>query len=243
MVAKNFTKTTQNITCWAGVFYILATLAPISTYIFFGLLISDGTGEIPTDFLVRIAANETQVIIGGLIELVYALAIIGIIATLHPILKTHSPVLALSFFCLRFLEAIGVMFHSLFLFCLVTVSCEFTVSDATALHFIGKLLLSAREWTFLIGSGIVWSLSALILNILLYQNKLLPRWISAWGLVGATLSLIAYGLVFFHINLPEVFYLPIGVQEMVFAGWLIVKGLASDAKHNTKKITTETRRS
>ena len=109
------------------------------------------------------------------------------------------------------------------------------MSDATALHFIGKLLLSAREWTFLIGSGIVWSLSALILNILLYQNKLLPRWISAWGLVGATLSLIAYGLVFFHINLPEVFYLPIGVQEMVFAGWLIVKGLASDAKHNTKK--------
>ena len=60
MVAKNFTKTTQNITCWAGVFYILATLAPISTYMFFGLLISDGTGEIPTDFLVRIAANENS---------------------------------------------------------------------------------------------------------------------------------------------------------------------------------------
>jgi hypothetical protein len=63
------------------------------------------------------------------------------------------------------------------------------------------------------------------LNLLLFQISLIPSWLSAWGLVGAGLSLLAYGLQVFNIRLPELFYLPIGVQEMIFAGWLIVKGI------------------
>jgi hypothetical protein len=64
----------------------------------------------------------------------------------------------------------------------------------------------------------------------LYQSRLLPRWIAAWGLIGAALSLTAYSLQFFEIHLSELFYLPIGIQEMAFAGWLIVKGLNSQVK-------------
>jgi hypothetical protein len=89
---------------------------------------------------------------------------------------------------------------------------------------MGNLLLAARDWAFLIGSGLVWSLSALVLNYLLYQSRLVPRWLSVWGLVGATLSFAAYLLRFFSIDLPEIVFLPIAVQEMVFALWLIVKG-------------------
>ena len=81
----------------------------------------------------------------------------------------------------------------------------------------------------MIGSGLVWSLSALILNYILYQSKLIPRWLSVWGLVGATLSFATYLLQFFSINLTEFLFLPIAVQEMVFAVWLIVKGFNSSA--------------
>jgi hypothetical protein len=202
----------------------MATVAPIMTYPFIGFLM----GDKPMDFLAQIAANELQVIIGGLIELVYALAVVGIIVNLHSLMNKHRPVLSLSFFSLRFMEAIGVMVHSVILFCLVSLSRVFTGSETIDLQLIGELLLAAREWLFLIGSGIIWSLSALILNILLYQNRLLPRWISIWGLIGAALSLTAYSLQFFDIHLSELFYLPIGVQEIVFAGWLIVKGLSED---------------
>lgn len=217
----NLTEPLQKIARWAGVFYILATVTPIMTYPFIGFLM----GDKPVDFLVQVSMNENQVIIGGLIELAYALAVVGIIATLHPLLRSHCPFLSLSFFSLRLMEAIGVMFHCLILFCLISLSRALAGFEATDLHLLGELLLSTREWTFLIGSGIIWSLSALILNLLLYKNRLLPSWIAVWGLVGTALSLTAYSLQFFDIQLSELYYLPIGIQEMVFAGWLIVKGL------------------
>jgi hypothetical protein len=229
-VKVNTTEPDQNITRWAGLFYILATVAPIMTYPFIGFLMEDSSGELPLDFLGQIAANEFQVVIGGLIELVYALAVVGIIVTLYSLLKFQRPLLSLGFFSLRFLEAISVMLHSLCLFCLVTLSTDFVELDLTYLLGTGKLLLAAREWIFLIGSGVIWSLSALVINLLLYQNRLLPLWIAVWGLIGAALSLAAYGLQFFGIHLSEIFFLPIGIQEMVFAGWLIIKGLNFQVK-------------
>lgn len=222
----------KNLAMWAGIFYIMATAAPILTFPFIGFLGGGSAGEPILDYLVHIAANESQVIVGMLIELTYALAVVGIISTLHPILKKHHEALALGFSGLRFMEAISIMIHSLMLLSLLTLSQEYAaagVPDTYYFQTAGTLLLAAREWTFLIGSGIVWSLSALILNVLLYQKKLIPRWLSGWGLVGATLSLAAYMLQFFSIHLTEFLYLPIGVQEMVFAGWLIVKGINSHA--------------
>jgi hypothetical protein len=223
-------KTHRTMTRWAGIFYILATAAPICTYPFIGLLF----GELPPDFLAQISINETQVIIGGLIELVYALAVIGIIVTLHPILKLQHPGLSLGFSSLRFMEAICVMIHSIILFCMISLSGVLAGTNSIDLQLLGELLLAARDWLFLVGSGIIWSISAIILNALLYQNQLLPRWVSAWGLIGAALSLIAYSLQFFGIYLSELLYLPIGLQEMVFAGWLIAKGLNIQEKNLIK---------
>jgi hypothetical protein len=91
------------------------------------------------------------------------------------------------------------------------------------------VFLAAREWAFLLGSGLVFSLSALILNYLLYQSKLIPRWLSAWGLVGATLSFANYTPRFFGIDSVVILFLPIAVQEMAFAVWLIVKGFNPSA--------------
>jgi hypothetical protein len=114
----------------------------------------------------------------------------------------------------------------------LTLGQEFVkagVPDAAYFQTTGDLLLAARDWAFLIGSGLVWSLSAVILNYLLYQTKLIPRWLSVWGLFGALLSFAAYSLQFFGIKLPEIVWLPIAVQEMVFAVWLIVKGFNPSA--------------
>ena len=75
---------------WAGVFYIIATVAPILTFPFIGFLGGGVAGEPIPDYLVNVAPNESQVIIGMLIEWIYVLAVVGIIATLLPILKKHN---------------------------------------------------------------------------------------------------------------------------------------------------------
>ena len=76
----------------------------------------------------------------------------------------------------------------------------------------------------MIGLGLVFVLSALILNYVLYQSKLIPRWLSGWGFVGAVLVFANYLLESFGINPVEILFYPIAIQEMVFAVWIIVKG-------------------
>jgi hypothetical protein len=218
---------------WAGVFYILATVAPILTLFFIGFLGGGVPGEPPVpDYLVQVAANESQVTIGMLVELTWALAVVGIIVTLLPILRKHNEALALAFSGLRFMESMSTILHSIILLPLLTLSQEYVAAGAPGASYYqtaGALLLAARDQAFLIGSGVVWSLSALILNYLLYRKKLVPRWLSAWGFVGALLSLANYLPQFFGIDSVEFLFYPIAVQEMVFAVWLIVKGLKSPA--------------
>jgi hypothetical protein len=214
-----------------GVLFIVATAAPIMTAPFLGFLGGGLLGEPIPDYLVRVSANENQVYIGMFIELIWALAVIGIPVMLFPILKKHNEALALGFFSFRFIEGLSTIVGSIILLTLLALSQEFVkagVPDASYHQTSGTLLLAAREWAFMIGSGLVWSLSALILNGMLYQSRLVPRWLSVWGLVGATLSFATYLLQFFGIDL-DILFLPIAVQEMVFAVWLIVKGFNSSA--------------
>jgi hypothetical protein len=215
-----------------GVLFIIASAAPISTIFFLGFLGGAVSGEPIPDFLVTVSANEMQVIIGMLIELIWALSVIGIPVVLFPILKKDDEALALGFFSLRFIEGICTVIHSILLLSLLTLSQEFVkagVPGASYYLTVGSLLLAARDWAFLIGSGVVWSLSALFLNYVLYRSKLVPRWLSGWGLVGALLSLAVYLLQLFSIQTSDFLFAPIAIQEMVFAVWLIVKGFDSSA--------------
>jgi hypothetical protein len=81
-----------------------------------------------------------------------------------------------------------------------------------------------------------------LLNYLLYQSKLVPRWLSVWGLAGAILSFANYSPQFFGIDSIEILFYPIALQEMVFAVWLIVKGFnpsaiaSGSAKTDTNEI-------
>ena len=227
-------------TKWAGIFYILATVAPILTIFFVGFLGGAIAGEPIPDYLARVSANELQVVIGMLIELLWALAVVGIIVTLFPILRTHNETLALGFFGLRFMEAISTMLHAILLLSLLTLSREYAgagTPDASFYKATGTLFLAAREWTFMIGSGLVWSLSALLLNYQLYQGKLIPRWLSVWGFAGAVLSFASYFAQFFGIEPVDALFYPIAVQEMVFAVWLIVKGLSAPPTESTGTST------
>jgi hypothetical protein len=209
-----------------GVLFIIASAAPILTYLPLGFLI-DKT----PDYLSNVSAKETQVMIGMLIELIWALAVLGIPVMLFPILKKQNEAGALGFLGLRFIESVITILRTICLLSLVTLSQDFVQAgapDASYYQILGTLLLAARDWAFMLGPGLVFALSALVLNYILYQSQLIPRWLSGWGLIGGTLMLASYLLQFFSINLEFLFVL-IGVQEMVFAVWLIVKGFNSSA--------------
>jgi len=70
---------------------------------------------------------------------------------------------------------------------------------------------------------IVFSLGALMFYILFYQTRLIPRWLSGWGVVGAIVYLVAGVMALFGAPM-EILLALLGVQEMVMALWLIFKG-------------------
>jgi hypothetical protein len=214
-----------------GVLFIIATAAPILTAPFIGFLGGGVIGEPAPDYLVRVSQNDLQVFLGVLVELIWVLAVIGIPVVVFPVLKRHNRALALGFYCLRFAEAISTIVGSILLLTLLALSREFVAAgapDASYYQTLGSLLLAAREGAFVIGSGLVWSLSALVLNCVLYRAELVPRWISGWGLLGGALSFATYLLQFLGISL-DILFLPIALQEMVFAVWLIVRGFNPSA--------------
>ncbi len=208
-----------------GVLFIIATVASISTLAFIDFLSEP-------DYLAEVAANEGQVLGGVLVEFIWALSVLGIPVFLFPILKKHSYASALGFYSFRFIEAFLVILYSISLLALITLSQEYVAAGASASSFYataGALLLVVRDWTFLLGAGLAFSISAVILNYVLWQTRLVPRWLSGWGLLGAGLAFANYSAQFFGFEPPDFLFAPIGLQEMVFAVWLIAKGFDQSA--------------
>ena len=217
--------TNRKIAMIVGIFFIACTVSSILSGLFTGSL------DAP-DYLVNIAANESQVLIGMLVQCIWALTCAGIPVLLFPILKKHNETLALGFFGLRLIEGIFVFLAIVCQLSLLTLSKEFVTGVLDTSYYLasGTLLHAARDWAFWVGPSITFALSALVLNYALYQSKFVPRWLSGWGLVGALSIISAELLAFFGFNqFYEVLAVPIALQEMVLAVRLIVKGFDPSA--------------
>ncbi len=138
------------------------------------------------DYIVNVSANKTQVIIGVLFKLINCAAVVVIPIILFPIFKKHNEALALGYVGSRIIESVTLIVASISLLSLLTLSQEYVQAaapDASYFQTLGTLLLAVSDWSILLGDMIVFSLTALILNYLLYQSKLIPRFISVWVLL------------------------------------------------------------
>jgi hypothetical protein len=106
-------------------------------------------------------------------------------------------------------------------------------ADASYLQNIGNSIQSVIHWVDHAGLIylVVFGIGALILYSALYKSKLIPRWLSIWGLIGAVAILIASVMATFDIFLvlAMLLVIPIALQEQIMAIWLIVKGFNSSA--------------
>jgi hypothetical protein len=214
-----------------GVLYIIGTVAGILSVVFYGSVLNT------PDYLIKVSANESQIIIGAFFVLLMGLALALVPVMMFPIAKKHNEVLALGYVVFRgALETITYIAMAISQLLLIPLSQEFVKAgapDTSYFQTLGVLLRQAHDSMDPI-LAIVFCLGALMFYSLLYQSKLIPRWLSGWGLIAAVLWLIAgllalFGLIDPMSSIRNVFALPIGVQEMVMAIWLIVKGFNSSA--------------
>jgi hypothetical protein len=180
------------------------------------------------EYLINVAASESQVILAALLFLVAASSAFATAFLLFPILRRHSEGLAAGYLGARGFENVFYVAGTVGLLIMLTVS-QNSVAGSPDLSLLGAALLALHDWSVLIGTLIFFGLGALTLNYVLYQSSLVPGWLSLWGIVGAVL-VFTYGLLGIFgadTGMGSPFMLlamPIALQEMVFAGWLIAKG-------------------
>ena len=186
------------------------------------------------DYLTRIMGNPSLVSAGGLLELIAAGTSAGIAISLYPVLRSSGPALALGSVVFRAIEAVMYAAGAVSLLSLLTVGRAFTkapISDRASLQAIGDSLMGARQ-EFILAGVFAFSLGALMYYSVFYQSRLIPRWLSAWGVAAVMLMLVACVSSLFSgkpVTSYVIFILPIAIQEMVLAVWLIAKGFSSSA--------------
>ena len=209
-----------------GVLYIVGTVAGVLSLVFAGSILND------PDYLIKVSANENQIITGALFVLVMGLALAMVPVMMFPVLKNHHEALAVGYVVFRgALEAVCYIGMAICWLLLIVVSQEYVqaaASEASYFQTLGALVSGANDSIRSI-LEIVFPLGALMFYTVLYQSKLIPRWISGWGLIAVILWLAVGLLGVFRLITPMstiqvVLSLPIALQEMVLAVWLIVKG-------------------
>jgi hypothetical protein len=168
-----------------------------------------------------VSENETLLVVGTLLELVNAIAVIGIGVLMFTVLKRHNETQAVGYLSLRIVEAV---------FCSLIVVSPLSLIRLGQNQPQASAALSIAERASISGLlvPVFFSLGALLLYFSLYQSKLLPRFIPVWGLAATVLIFILNLLSIFGLELgmgiSMVFALPIILNEIFMGIWLIAKG-------------------
>lgn len=207
-----------------GGLFIIGTVAGVLSVVVTAPLLED------PDYLVEIAENPDRMAIGALCVLVMGVALALIPVALFPLLKEQSEALALGYVVFRGgLETAMYLAIALSWLLLVVLGQEYVAAgaqDAPLYEVLGATVLADLLNPIL---TIVFSIGALMLNYLLYRSALVPRWIAGWGLIAVPFYLASGPLLMFSLIDPFStvqigLNLPMALQEMVLAVWLIVKG-------------------
>lgn len=155
--------------------------------------------------------NKTLLTIGVLFEIYCGFAVAGIGILMFPILRMFNEKLALGYVIFRIIECAIIIVGGIYLLALL------------------KLMWN-HEMIIFIFSG----LGGLVFSYLLYQSKLIPRYLSDLGIIGYAMLLLGVsldmlGYVDINAGAGMLLYLPGGLFELFLPLWLFVKGFNPSA--------------
>ncbi len=185
--------------------------------------------------VITLCQNEMAFITGILLVLLMAFSAIGISVCIYPLIKEQCPTLALAAVTFRTVEGV---FGALGSCCYLALLFLYRADGLT--ESIGNFILTFKYLLTTYGMAMAFALGAIMYYTAFLKTKIVLRWLAIWGVVGATLHLFAVILVTFGyapFSPPLlILNLPIALQEMVFAIWLILYGLNKNENLETKTI-------
>jgi len=184
------------------------------------------------EFVLGGGGSDNQVLLAGFSEFLTALACVATALALYPVTRRISKVGAIGFISSRLLEAALIAVGVVSVLSVVTLRQDYA-GDASApegLVAVAQALVDVRDWTFLLGPGVMPAINAAFLATMLYRAGLVPRILPILGLVGAPLLIIKSTIVFFGGLSGDIsvvaglMVLPIATWELGLGLWLTFKG-------------------
>src|SRR5229473_540000 len=174
---------------------------------------------------------DTGVILGGILEMIVALAGIGTAVALYPVVKRQNEGVAMGFVGTRVLEGGAILAGVACLLSVVTLRQAGAGADALV---TGHALVALYDRIFLLSQSFIPAVNALLIGSLLYQSRLVPRALPLLGFTGAALLVtgdvaVLFGLIGQHASTTGLFAIPIAVWEFSLGVYLVVKGFKPSA--------------
>jgi hypothetical protein len=132
---------------------------------------------------------DTPVIVGVLLEMIVALAGIGTAVALYPVVKRQGEARAVGFVASRVLEAATIYVGIVSLMSIVTLRQG---GAGAAALVVGQGLAAQYQWTFFFGQSFIPAVNGVLLGSLLYQSRLVPRWLPVLGVIGSVLLVASW---------------------------------------------------
>ena len=208
-----------------GALYILGTVAGVLSVVTVG-------GFPNADFLDHIVADPSRFITGAFFILIMGFSLAAMTIFIYPLFKKDSEPLAMGMVLFRgAFEGTWYILTALIWVTLSVLGKEIAASAAGSanLHAVGEVVLQVSDKLGNIGT-FAFLIGATCLYTSFYRTRLIPRWLSVWGLIGI-LPYLAVDLFNFFgspLNL-ELLYAPLAIQEMVMGLWLVFAGFNKDA--------------
>ena len=171
------------------------------------------------NLLPSISDNSSKMVIAIVLQLICGLGVLGIAVIMYPIFKIYNERIAILYLGNRIMECIIIAMSGISLLSLLSLSRDhLIISESAALPFLKEYHATFLMLSLVLGFG------AFAFYYLLYKSKLIPRFISIWGVIAVILMVIGLLIDMLGYTPRLLLYIPMGLNELFLGFWLIVKG-------------------
>lgn len=179
-------------------------------------------------YLNNIAEQPNKLALGALLIIIMGMACAAIAYAIYPVLSKYNKGLAIASVGFRTMEGVMHLLTAIILLTLIPIAAEFANTNSAITLVVSNTLVDMHD-ILSIGAGIAFITGALFYNIGFFKTKLVPRWLSIWGIIALIMHLGERGLMIFGAidtfsTASVVLNVPIAIQEMVMAVYLIIFG-------------------
>ena len=206
-----------------GFLFLLTVLAGATGTAFRGL---GGAEANSTEFLVDIMLHMEQMKLAISLDILASAIGVGIAIFLYSFIKKYNQRLAIAYLAIAGINFTIIVVSNIIHVSLLSLSEEFAVTTAaTTDHFttLAQMLHEAYYWTHFL-MLMLYSLGGLVLYYFLFKTRLIPRWLSIWGILASIVVFFGGALQLADIKVSGLLFVQNGIYILTFIIWLLVKG-------------------